>query len=597
MLGNIRLCLFIYAFLISTSVFPQNIGLDRNSSGLSHSASDLISEIIISEQSLLEKFHSAFNRDQHDSADRVANDPSLTCATSLVHFFNKEKENISSVVKEKINSLLNTNNNNSITSEVYYSPSGLFELIYETSGMHSVPIEDYDKTGVPDYVEQIAEYCDYSWKLLIDSLKYLPPQLENGTYPIEFQKMYARGYTIRNADNNEFTKIVLNSDFKEFGLNSNDDMGIAKTTVVHELKHAVQYEYTKWRDKSWFLELDATWIEDIAFDDVNTYYNFLTTSHITMPGSSFAAGLGYGNCIWMHYLTQSFGNQINREIWENASLNNNINFTDEIHFNVFNEVLQSYNTSAEQVLTEYFVSNYFTGNNTVNNYPTYKEAYNYPTPTECEEIHELPYSGSGCKREALSANYLLINSIREEVPFEIEFNFVEGTNKLALIQHLNDGEYDITYLHQSGKSINYISNHNLNEIEKIIIIPVVTSASNGNYEYTYKVNLAPKVTSNEKDNWMIPGEYILEQNYPNPFNPSTTIRFGLSLQSYVKLTIYNILGQKKELLTNKIMTAGYHEIIWNADYFSSGIYIYTIEAKAEENNKCFYSAKKMILIK
>jgi len=96
---------------------------------------------------------------------------------------------------------------------------------------------------------------------------------------------------------------------------------------------------------------------------------------------------------------------------------------------------------------------------------------------------------------------------------------------------------------------------------------------------------------------IIPEEYILEQNYPNPFNPSTTIRFGLPFQSSVRLTVYDILGQKKELLANKMMTAGYHEIIWNADYFSSGIYIYTVEAKAEENEKYFYSAKKMLLIR
>ena len=112
--------------------------------------------------------------------------------------------------------------------------------------------------------------------------------------------------------------------------------------------------------------------------------------------------------------------------------------------------------------------------------------------------------------------------------------------------------------------------------------------------FIYKSNI---ITGIKALAGIIPKEYILEQNYPNPFNPSTTIRFGLPFQSYVKLIVYDILGQKKELLADKIMTAGYHEIIWNAGNFSSGIYIYTVEAKAEENEKHFYYAKKMILIR
>ncbi|MCK5087316.1 MAG: T9SS type A sorting domain-containing protein, partial [Melioribacteraceae bacterium] len=112
--------------------------------------------------------------------------------------------------------------------------------------------------------------------------------------------------------------------------------------------------------------------------------------------------------------------------------------------------------------------------------------------------------------------------------------------------------------------------------------------------FIYKSNI---ITGIEALSGIIPKEYILEQNYPNPFNPSTTIRFGLPFQSYVKLTVYDILGQKKELLTNKMMTAGYHEVIWNAANLASGIYLYTIYAEALDNSRNFTTVKKMILIK
>ena len=55
-----------------------------------------------------------------------------------------------------------------------------------------------------------------------------------------------------------------------------------------------------------------------------------------------------------------------------------------------------------------------------------------------------------------------------------------------------------------------------------------------------------KFTIGEVD---VPTEYTLYQNYPNPFNPSTTIKFGLPTNSNVRLTIYNQLGEKIDVLT------------------------------------------------
>ena len=91
---------------------------------------------------------------------------------------------------------------------------------------------------------------------------------------------------------------------------------------------------------------------------------------------------------------------------------------------------------------------------------------------------------------------------------------------------------------------------------------------------------------------IIPTEFSLYQNYPNPFNPSTTIRFGLKEEGYVKLEIFNILGERIALPINKNIKAGTHNVNVNFDGFSSGVYFYRIDVKGK-----FTDVKKMLLLK
>lgn len=96
----------------------------------------------------------------------------------------------------------------------------------------------------------------------------------------------------------------------------------------------------------------------------------------------------------------------------------------------------------------------------------------------------------------------------------------------------------------------------------------------------------------------MPTEFRLEQNYPNPFNPTTAIRFSLPIESQVQLTVYNTLGQLVAGLIDGIQTAGEHSISWDATNFSSGVYLYRIEAIGiTDGSKTFRSVGKMILTK
>ena len=95
---------------------------------------------------------------------------------------------------------------------------------------------------------------------------------------------------------------------------------------------------------------------------------------------------------------------------------------------------------------------------------------------------------------------------------------------------------------------------------------------------------------------LIPEVFALHQNYPNPFNPITTLRYDLPENSYVNVTVYDMLGREIRTLVNATQDAGFKSVIWDAtnNYgkpVSTGVYLYKIQAGD------FVQTKKMVLLK
>ena len=110
-----------------------------------------------------------------------------------------------------------------------------------------------------------------------------------------------------------------------------------------------------------------------------------------------------------------------------------------------------------------------------------------------------------------------------------------------------------------------------------------------------------------KNEWVPVNNYILYQNYPNPFNPSTKIGYKLKERGYVKLYVYDIKGELVSVLVNEVQEAGYYEVKFsakggsasggNASILASGVYIYQIFVKGENDIPVFSDTKKMVYVK
>ena len=86
--------------------------------------------------------------------------------------------------------------------------------------------------------------------------------------------------------------------------------------------------------------------------------------------------------------------------------------------------------------------------------------------------------------------------------------------------------------------------------------------------------------------------FELFQNYPNPFNPTTMISYNLSTPTYVSLKVFDVIGNKIQVLVDEMQSSGRHKIEFDASHMSSGIYFYRLVA-----NGSYRSTKKMIFIK
>lgn len=89
----------------------------------------------------------------------------------------------------------------------------------------------------------------------------------------------------------------------------------------------------------------------------------------------------------------------------------------------------------------------------------------------------------------------------------------------------------------------------------------------------------------------IPADFDLKQNYPNPFNASTTIEYSIPEDGFIRLSLYNSVGEQIATLVEGIRMRGVYRYVLDATGLSSGVYIYKLETPKKILNR------KMLLLK
>ncbi len=201
--------------------------------------------------------------------------------------------------------------------------------------------------------------------------------------------------------------------------------------------------------------------------------------------------------------------------------------------------------------------------------PTFKVSLQSPSP--------LPVEMSAFNSSVIRNNV----SLHWTTAFEINNAAFEVERKLSTDAAIWSKVGSITGNGSINIPVNYSFNDN-NVVTGKYNYRLKQKDFNGSYNY---YNLSNEVIVG------IPVQFYLSQNYPNPFNPTTKINFDLPVDSKVKIEVFDITGRSLAILADRIITAGYHTVDFNASALSSGVYFYRLNAGE------FNSTKRMVLLK
>ncbi|GAA5520419.1 T9SS type A sorting domain-containing protein [Aliifodinibius salicampi] len=189
-------------------------------------------------------------------------------------------------------------------------------------------------------------------------------------------------------------------------------------------------------------------------------------------------------------------------------------------------------------------------------------------PHRLEEQLQIPLLFSAPERDRLTFNW----EIPDNLPRDWDFLLLDReTDREIDLRTTNSYSFDLDEIDTEKNNSAEISNPQIFKDKE---------ERDANSRFTLLVG--PSGAGDDEINQETTESIQLKPNYPNPFTNSTTIPFELAEETEVSLTVWNMIGQKVETLTEGPRGAGSHDdVIWNASNMPSGMYIIRLEADGE----------------
>lgn len=380
-----------------------------------------------------------------------------------------------------------------VTQWYIESTLGYFRLHFDTSGPHSVPLADADSNGLPDFIERAADFADSCWLYEVGTLAYLSPVPDGGQggsdqYDIYFQQVPYYGFTTPEtagpAPWNDFSShIVVHNSFAT-GFPPNDDpeglvLGALKVTIAHEFYHAIQFTYDV-SETSFFMEMSSTWMEEMAYPQVNDNYNYLPYFfNVTQIGLQAGDAHRYASFIWPKFLQERFGVGIMRDIWDLCRTTTAVT--------AWGMAINSAGSSIESEFTRFVNWNYHTGARDIGQH--FASGADYPLVNIMQYHYTLPDSGnfSSLPPQPFGSNYIVVENLAGYNGMLVfDFQGLSATVwGVAYTVDYGSGQFSDSVIAPISNGAVKISIPNFETVLRVTFQPAVATHFGTTYNYNY----------------------------------------------------------------------------------------------------------------
>ncbi|MFH2003294.1 MAG: hypothetical protein ABIK27_00885, partial [Bacteroidota bacterium] len=357
------------------------------------------------------------------------------------------------------------------------------------------------------------------------------------------------------------TYIEIDNDFISIYSASRGLPGL-KVTAAHELHHAVQLGGYGFRDQDrYFYEITSTWMEDVIYDNINDYYQYIKNSsgeprgHFANPGKSFIATNGlieYSRAILGKYIQERFSPAVMRRTWELMGIDS----INQNSIKSLDDALKQINSTLKIAFVEFAKWNYFTGNRAVPG-SYYSEAPNYPLIKECSTIELIGPSRTYTDSiETFSSLYLPVLYQGKKVTEIINnINFESASNHMILPYRF-DYIMSSTMIDQSYRDLG----------NGVFVMLDVSDPWNW--------SIGGLITTTQRSVVVFPNPFVTERN--------KSIQFLLPSTKDITSKLYVYTSNMELVFSNEYLINNYEpKINWNVtdargNVLNSGIYLYVI---------------------
>ncbi|MDR8394153.1 T9SS type A sorting domain-containing protein [Aliifodinibius sp. S!AR15-10] len=589
-----------FLFFTSSSIAQQTLyGEQPNSQEtLRAIQSTYLDGEISLEQKVLYQLYAGLDVKALPSTYKTHQTAPIKCGLPAIREYQGNKDQLSQATIDKVQAILRRSTQ---AQETYRSPSGKFEIHYDVSGANAVPAGDTNPSnGIPDYVDWAAAAADSSWRHQIQRLGYTDPVDGSNPYPIYIENINSYGYTDYgyNRGLSTDTYIVIHKNYDDFPENDDPEgnqKGALKVTIAHELKHAIQYANSEWygwpenpespHGTDWS-EMDATMMEEVVYDNVNDYYNYIGEGGSSLfVSNNHSIPVAYDGVTWFIYFWERYGEEFWPGVWSRIQqqFQQQRNRTNPDYLTMKGAITQTlqeeYEDSFEIAFAESHLWHYASGINYSRDGYGFNESANYPSPTINSRLTARDIFENDSVL-AMGAKYITVDKESDLQGYlKMLAEYQDQDIQIGLIGFYDDGSVD-TIIRKGDIHSGFKLTTPWNW-EAITHAGIVVTNSGKSELLGYNLAFSPFASDGTE----------VAQNYPNPFNPTTTIEFGLLQQSHVQLSVYNVAGQKVSTLKDEILPAGVYEVPFDGRNLASGVYFYRLVTDQR------VIVKKMTLIK